>query len=37
MSRKFGIKNIEMAEDYMQHSVLRNRLLECTELLMNHP
>lgn len=37
MSVRYEIKSMEMAEDYMLHPVLRERLIECTKCVMAHP
>lgn len=37
MSRRFAIGSLGQAKAYLQHEVLRARLIECAELLLLHP
>ncbi len=37
MARRFVIESLEQAKAYLQHDVLRARLMECAELLLLHP
>ncbi|VXB40108.1 conserved hypothetical protein [Arthrobacter sp. 9AX] len=36
-SRRYAISSLEEARDYLEHPVLGPRLLECAQVLTNHP
>jgi len=35
-AQKYGIDNLQLAADYLQHPVLGQRLLQCTRLVLTH-
>ena len=35
-AQKYGIDNLQLAADYLKHSVLGQRLLQCTRLVLTH-
>ena len=35
-AQKYGIDNLQLASDYLQHPVLGQRLLQCTRLVLTH-
>jgi len=37
MAKHFGIESLDEALQYWKHPVLRGRLVECTQLLLNQP
>jgi uncharacterized protein (DUF1810 family) len=36
LSKKFAIKNREEAQEYLAHTILGKRLIECTEIVLSH-
>ncbi len=37
MEQRFAIESLSQAREYLQHEVLGARLIECAELLLQHP
>lgn len=37
MAQRFAIESLSQAREYLQHEVLGARLIECAELLLQHP
>ena len=37
MAQRFAIESLRQAREYLQHEVLGARLVECAELLLQHP
>ena len=36
MAQRFALDSLEQAQDYLQHEILGQRLLQCAELLLPH-